>query len=110
MTQFASPAEGQCNSQSDHIVWVGKSLDRMLTIKAGMTRNQLLKIFTPQGGVYSAKERQFVSCDCFYFKVNVTFRRAAVGSQIDEGESNELDDDVITSISVPFLRSSMIFD
>lgn len=81
----------------------------MLTIKKGMTRNQLLTTFTPQGGVYSAKERQFMSRDCGYFKVNVTFRRAAMNSQINQGESDEMDDDVITSISVPFL-GRMIFD
>ena len=83
----------------------------MRTIKVGMTRIQLMKIFTTQGGVYSAKERQFVSRDCAYFKVNVKFRRA-VESQVYEGESawlNELDDDVITSISEPFL-GYMIFD
>jgi hypothetical protein len=109
MTQLASTANGQCASQSNHCTWVEESLTRMLTIKVGMTRNQLLKIFTPQGGVYSAKERQFVSRDCGYFKVNVKFRRAAVDSQIDEGESSELHDDVITSISVPFM-GYMIFD
>ena len=74
-----------------------------------MTRNHLMKIFTTQGGVYSAKERQFVSRDCGYFKVNVKFRRAVMDSHIDEGESKELDDDVITSISGPFL-GYMIFD
>jgi hypothetical protein len=109
MTQLAAAADGQCNSQSDHFAWVGKSLEHMLTVKAGMTRKQLVKVFTIQGGVYSAKKRQFVSRDCGYFKVNVKFRRAAMDSQIDEGETNELDDDVITSISGPFL-GYMIFD
>lgn len=109
--QFAAFAEGQCNSQPDHIEWVEKSLERMLTIKVGMTRNQLMKIFTTQGGVYTARERQFVSRDCPYFKVNAKFRRA-VESQMDEGESawlNKRDDDVITNIDGPFL-GYLIFD
>jgi hypothetical protein len=55
MTQLASPADGQCNSQSDRFAWVEKSLERMLTIKAGMTRNQLMKIFTTQGGFIRQK-------------------------------------------------------
>jgi hypothetical protein len=112
MTQFASPANGQCTSQSDHCAWVEKSLERMLAIQAGMTRNQLMKIFTPEGGLSTAKERRFVSRDCGYFKVDVKFRRAAMKSQADEGESKwlvELDDDVIASISGPFL-GYMIFD
>lgn len=70
-----------------------------------------MKVFTIQGGISSAKECQFVSRDCAYFKVNVKFRRA-VESKIDEGEAawlNEMDDDVITSISGPFL-GYMIFD
>ena len=76
-----------------------------------MTRKELMKVFTIQGGVSTAMERQFVSRDCAYFKVNVKFRRA-VESKIDESECSrlkELDNDLITSISGPFL-GYMIFD
>jgi hypothetical protein len=111
MTPFASPADDQCNSQSDHIAWVAKSLEHMLTIKAGMTRNQLMKIFTTEGGISSAKVRTFVSRDCPYFKVDVTFRRAAAGEESGGRDASlrELDNDVITTISRPYLQFS-IFD
>jgi len=58
------------------------------------------------GGISTAKRRTFVSRDCAYFQVDVEFRRA-VNSGIDSSQSEfleELDDDVITKISGPFLR------
>ena len=81
----------------------------MLTIKAGMTRKQLMEVFTKRGGINPVKENQFVSRDCGYFKVDVKFRRTEE-TEIDDDQSawlDERDDDVITSISVPF---HMIFD
>src|ERR1017187_1088103 len=39
---FASTLEDKCQTSSDHIAWVVESLERMLTIKPGMTRNQLM--------------------------------------------------------------------
>src|ERR1700749_1304537 len=99
MMEFALPANAQCTSQSDYNVWVSRALGRMLTIKVGMTRNQLMEIFTKQGGINPAKENHFVSRDCGYFKVNVKFRRAEESDIEDESAwLDERDDDVITSI------------
>jgi hypothetical protein len=82
----------------------------MLTIKPGMTRNQLMQIFSTEGGISTAKQRTFVSRDCPFFKVNVKFRRTAdsgvSGSQSEWLE--ERDDDVITDISGPFLQFSIM--
>ena len=113
MTRLAAPADGQCSSQSDHIAWVAECLERMKSIQVGMARDQLMNVFTTQGGVYSARERQFVSRDCPYFKVNVKFDRSPAGeAMLREDESKwlvERDDDVITSITGPFLGYE-IFD
>ena len=109
ITAQASLAEGQCGSHSDHVAWVAESLERMQTIEPGMTRKQLLRIFTTEGGISTAKQRTFVSRDCPYFKVNVTFRRAT-GSRGREHPDwlKEMDDDVITTISGPFLQFSIM--
>ena len=100
----------QCDSQSNHVAWVAGCLKRMLTIKPGMTRNQLMQIFSTEGGISAAKQRTFVSRDCPFFKVNVKFRRTA-DSGVSGGQSEwleERDDDVITDISGPFLQFSIM--
>ena len=102
MTPLAFFGEDQCNSSSDRIAWVVESLKRMQTIKPGMTRNQLLKVFTTEGGISTARERLYVSRDCPYFKVKVDFRQAIESEQTDWLQ--ELDGDVITAISDPFLQ------
>ena len=68
----AMPAAQQQSSQS-HIAWVTDALIRMQTIKPGMTRSDLLKVFTTEGGISTGLQRTFVSRDCLYFKVDVEF-------------------------------------
>jgi hypothetical protein len=82
----------------------------MQTIEPGMTRKQLLEIFTTEGGISTAKQRTFESRDCPYFKVNVTFHRAAGDNVARERPDwlKELDHDVITTISGPFLQFSIM--
>ena len=110
ITAQASLGENQCSSHSDHVTWVVESLERMQTIEPGMTRKQLLRIFTTEGGISTAKQRTFVSRDCPYFKVNVTFRRETASSAGSEHPDwlKEMDDDVITTISGPFLQFSIM--
>jgi hypothetical protein len=45
----------------------------METIKPGMTREELLKVFATEGGLSTGLNRTFVSRDCPYFKVDVEF-------------------------------------
>lgn len=107
---FASESSGQCNSPSDHRAWVEECLKRMLTIQPGMTRNQLVEVFTTEGGLSNAKQRTFVSRDCAYFKITAEFRRADESSP--EGKQTdwlqELEDDVITRVSGPYLQFSIM--
>lgn len=104
-TIVASPADGQCDSQFDRTAWVGESLKRIQAVKPGMSREQLMRVFTTEGGlVFSALQRTFVSRDCPFFKVDVIFRRAS-GS--DAGQFEDLDGDVIEKISRPYLEFSI---
>ena len=107
---FASTLDDNRQSSCDHTAWVDECLERMLTITPGMTRIQLLNIFTTEGGISTAEQRTFVSRDCPYFKVNVKFHRAK-HSGIDSTQSellDESDDDVIASVSGPFLQFSIM--
>jgi hypothetical protein len=81
----------------------------METIKPGMTREELLKVFTTEGGLSTALNRRFVSRDCPYFKVDVEFK--AIGRPDRDGdgrvtlEENSLD--IIVKISRPYLQFSI---
>jgi len=66
-----------------------------------------MEVFTTEGGLFTALRRTFVSRDCPFFKVDVTFRRAS-GSNRDPKWLEELDSDVITSISRPYLQFAIM--
>ena len=104
---MASSTDSQCDCGSDHVAWVTESLKRMLTIKPGMNRDQLMRVFTTEGGlVFSALQRTFVSRDCPFFKIDVTFRRArdVDAAALRDEWHQDLDSDMIVSISRPYLE------
>jgi hypothetical protein len=67
-----NPAHQQPCSQ-ERKEWVGQTLQKMQTIKPGMTRKELLEVFETEGGLSTGLQRTFVSQDCPYFKVDVVF-------------------------------------
>jgi len=82
----------------DHTTWVANVLQRMETIKTGMTRETLLTVFTTEGGISNASHRVYVSQDCPYFKVDVDF---------DAAGATESPRDRIVKISRPYLQFSI---
>lgn len=95
----------------DHKAWVAQALERMETIKPGMTREDLLGIFTTEGGLSTGLHRTFVSRDCPYFKVDVEFEAAGRPNRDKEGRVTLTEDsrDIIVKVSRPYLQFS-IFD
>lgn len=87
--------------EQDHISWVSDSLKRMQTVQPGMTRADLLKVFTTEGGINTRNNRKYVSRDCLYFKVDVEFHASSPGF-------DEAADDVIVKISRPYLEFQVI--
>jgi Protein of unknown function (DUF541) len=60
----------------DHIEWVKGVLDRMGTVKPGMTRAEVLQVFHLDGGGQEVRfGGRFDANDCPYFKVDVSFRQ-----------------------------------
>ena len=98
--QSASPD----TCKQDHAAWLTQVLERMETIKPGMTRWDLLQVFRTEGarqtfrmeGGPSVFRETFVSQDCPYFKIVVEF-------QPNLGGSNR---DVIVKVSKPYVQSS----
>jgi hypothetical protein len=70
------------------------------SVKPGMTRADLLKIFTTEGGLSGQQGRRYVHIRCPYIKVDVEFAPTKSGQ--------EQATDIITKISKPFLEWSII--
>jgi hypothetical protein len=94
----------------DHRAWVTQVLEKMETIKAGMTRENLLKVFTTEGGLSTGLRRTFVSRDCPYFKVDVEFEAVGRPDRDKDGRVTlvEGSQDIIVKISRPYLQFSIL--
>jgi hypothetical protein len=101
-------AGGEAGAQN-HIVWVSQALQKMQTIKPGMTRLELLQVFTTEGGLSTSTHRRFVSRDCPYFKVDVEFKPAPRADFNTPMVWNSVEDnrDTIVDISKPYLQFSI---
>lgn len=84
----------------EHARWIEKVLKHIETVKVGMTRQDLLKVFTTEGGLSTRTHRTFVHKECGYIKVDVEFK--PVGQE--EQKLEELPEDQITAISRPYLQ------
>lgn len=96
---FVQPA-ARSQEPKTHSEWVAQSLREMQTIKVGMTRADLLKVFSEEGGLSTRTQRQYVYRECPYIKVAVEFER--VGNA--EAPFPENEKDKIVKISRPFLE------
>ena len=85
---------------------MSKVLEEVSSIQAGMSRADLLRIFTTEGGISTRDEQRYVYRRCPYIKVRVNFRRPADADD-DWGGAPEAEwsGDVIQSISKPFLEN-----
>ncbi|MCI0377767.1 MAG: hypothetical protein L0215_09185 [Gemmataceae bacterium] len=90
------PAE----AESPHTEWLAKSLREMQTIRPGMTRAELLKVFQEQGGLSTRTQRTYAYRGSPYIHVDVTFE--AVGAPQDK--LTESAHDKITKITKPYLE------
>jgi hypothetical protein len=89
-----------------YVAWVGDVLTQMQKINSGMTRNDLLKVFTIEGGLSTGLQRTFVSRDCPYFKVDVEFNAVGRPNRDQDGYVTLFEDprDIIIKISKPYLE------
>jgi hypothetical protein len=84
--------------------WIAKVLRQIAKIEPGMKRKDLLTVFTTEGGLSIRFQRTYVYSECPYIKVNVRFKAAN-----NEGDgSNEDRDDIIKTISQPYLGWSVM--
>jgi hypothetical protein len=85
----------------EHTRWIADVLREIQTLKPGMTREDLLKIFTEEGGLSNRFQRRYVHRDCPYIKVDFKFDPAP---ESHDEKFKEHPRDKITQISTPFLE------
>jgi hypothetical protein len=110
-------------ASSEHLTWLAGVMGQMKTVKAGMTRADLLKVFTTEGGAGSRSSRTFVSRECPFCKVDVTFELVGLpnselthcipisgGRPCDPAAATFMvsDRDKIITISRPYLQLPII--
>ena len=83
----------------EHTKWIVSALQSMQTIKVGMTRSDLVKVFTTEGGLSAPSWRTYIYRQCPYIKVDVKF---------DASSREELPTDKIVEISRPYLGWSIM--
>jgi hypothetical protein len=85
--------------------WIIYSLKEMQKIKVGMTRADLLKVFTTEGGLSTGLNRTYVYRECSYIKVDVEFQPVGRPARDTDGRVTlvEANGDVIKKISKPYL-------
>jgi len=103
LTVFARSG-AQSQDAKTHSEWMAQSLREMETIKVGMTRADLLRVFREEGGLSTRTQRQYVYRECPYIKVAVEFER--VGNA--EAPFPENGKDKIVKISRPFIEWSVV--
>jgi len=81
----------------EHTQWIQHVMKSIATIKPGMTRQQLLRILTTEGGLSTRSQRRYVYKHCPYIKVDVKFSPSGEGP-------GERPDDKIVEISRPYLQ------
>jgi hypothetical protein len=81
--------------------WIAKALRQIGKIEPGMRRKDLLKTFTTEGGLSFRTQQTYVYIECPYIKMDVHFKAVDGG---DEAGTNEHLNDIIESISQPYLQ------
>jgi hypothetical protein len=83
---------------SDQARWISANLPELESIKTGMTRRDLLKVFMEEGGMSTRARRRYAYRKCAFVKVDVEF------ALVDGPGTDGGPDDRITKISKPFLE------
>ena len=83
----------------EHTKWIASVMDSIHTIKPGMMRQDLMKLFTTEGGISTRSHRTYIYRQCAYIKVTIEFQ------PVDKPrDATEMPTDKIVSISNPFLQ------
>jgi hypothetical protein len=82
----------------EHTKWIDEVMRTIHTIKPGMTRGDLEKVFVHEGGLSTRSHQKYVYKGCPYIKVDVDLAPS------DEDRWTEKPEDKVVGISRPYLE------
>jgi hypothetical protein len=74
----------------EHTDWIANALRSIQTVKVGMTRADLMTVFTTEGGLSSASSRTYVYRQCPYIKIDVKFAASSRREELPTAKIVEL--------------------
>jgi hypothetical protein len=110
MDSSSSQSRATQGAGQGHTAWVSETIMHIQAVKPGMTRADLLKVFTTEGGLSTGLWQRYVYRGCPYVKVDVECE--AVGRPPRDASGRvtlaKSDADTIKTISKPFLEWSIM--
>ena len=85
--------------QQDSCAVVKEALDDSLHIKVGMTRREVEKHFSPDGGLQFFSTTRYGYLKCEFIKIDISFKSAVRGKQ-----NFRSPDDIVENASKPYLE------
>lgn len=95
----------------EHTKWISDVMGSVSTIKPGMTRSDLFRVFVAEGGISTRTHMTYVYKHCPLIKVDVDFSPVDASGATDENAaavSPESPADRIIKISRPYLEGSHV--
>jgi hypothetical protein len=96
----SQPPQHPSQIEREHTAWIAAALNSMQTIKVGMTRSDLVKMFTTEGGLSTTSQRTYVFRQCPYIKVDVKFAASSRAGELPTHKNVE--------VSRPYLAWSVM--
>jgi len=87
--------------EAKHYQWLLERLEETQSLRAGMTRADLLKVFEPDGGLQRIPPERYVLRSCYLIKVHVEFEFPKGTSRTNLPPDTELK---ISAISKAYLE------
>jgi hypothetical protein len=100
---LCAPASSQGDRDAELTRRISDAILETSTIKVGMTRGDLMRVFTIEGGISTRSQRTYVYRRCPYIKVDVEFDVEHLRDSQGRIPLPQADEDVIRHISRPYL-------
>ena len=99
-------AQSRTLINQEHTQWIDQVLRSIATIKPGMTRKDLVRVFKQEGGLSTRTRKKYVYKHCPYIKVDVEFSPAS-DMDANQDAATEKPEDRIVRISRPYFEYSI---
>jgi hypothetical protein len=89
--------------ERERTMWIEKAIRQIEEIRPGMTRADVVRVMTTEGGLSSREQRTYVYQGCPYIKVDIRFKAIGPTDEFQESAKDE-----VVSVSGPYLGFSVM--